>query len=53
MSCIFGKDFGLKPLYFVLHLTENGKYFNIAPPHPLIPDIILTVALIPNVQSKL
>ena len=25
----------------------------IAPPHPLIPDIILTVALIPNVQSKL
>ena len=25
--CIFWPEFGLKPRYFVLHLTENGKVF--------------------------
>ena len=25
--CIFWPEFGLKPRYFVVHLTENGEVF--------------------------
>ena len=32
LVCIFWLEFGLKPQYFALHLTENGFFKNIVPP---------------------
>ena len=44
--CIFWPEFVMKPRYFALHLTENGKLFLIKKhcPSPLLMyEIVLTV----------
>ena len=43
MMCIFCLEFGLKPRYSVLHLTENGKGLKTL--FPLRYEIILTVPI--------
>ena len=43
MICIFLPEFGLKPLYFALHVTEYGKVFKYC--SPLSYEIILTVMI--------